>query len=217
MVVLKNPKNRGKKGKMAKGKKKNKQAGEASGKTRYRLKPWEWTVIGVAAIFAAWMGWQWQRNNNMEAAFLEHAHSGEAALAHVKVGHDAGGGHLQPGRSAGYSERFPTSGPHDLKWVDPGIYDTVQPATKLVHSVEHGMVVIYYDAPPPEAMAKLKEWAGLYMGPWSGVVVTQAPGIGEELVLTAWNQTLRLRTFEAEAVAAFIDRFRGRGPEHPVR
>ena len=47
------------------------------------------------------------------------------------------------------------------------------------------MVVIYYDAPPPETMAMIKEWAGLYVGPWSGVVVTPAPGLGEEVVLTA--------------------------------
>ena len=63
----------------------------------------------------------------------------------------------------------------------------------------------------------LEDWAGLYTGPWSGVVVTPAPGIGEELVLTAWNQTLRLKPFDAASAAAFVDRFRGRGPEHPVR
>ena len=202
---------------MAKGGKKRKQLGEASRKTRYKVKPWEWMVISGAVILAAWMVWQWQRNNDVEAAFLEHSRSGEAALTQVKAGRDAGGGHISPGQPVGYSERFPTSGPHDQKWIDPGVYDTVQPPTKLVHSVEHGMVVIYYDAPPPEAMTMLKEWAGLYVGPWSGVVLTKAPGIGEEVVLTAWNRTLRLKPFDSASAAAFIDRFRGRGPEHPVR
>lgn len=202
---------------MAKGGKKNKQAGAAPRKTRRKLRSWEWTVIGGALILAGWLGWQWQWNKGVETAFLEHAQSGEAALEQVKAGRDAGGGHIAPGQSAGYSERFPTSGKHDPKWVNPGVYDTVQPATKLVHSVEHGMVVIYYDKPSSEAMSMLEDWAGLYTGPWSGVVVTPAPGIGEELVLTAWNQTLRLKPFDAASAAAFVDRFRGRGPEHPVR
>lgn len=202
---------------MAKGGRKNKQAGEAPRKTRRKVKSWEWVVIGGVVILAGWLGWKWQWNKGVETAFLEHAHSGEAALEQVKAGHDAGGGHIAPGQPIGYPERFPTSGPHDRNWINPGVYDTVQPPTKLVHSVEHGMVVIYYDAPSSEAMSMLEDWAGLYKGPWSGVVVTPGPGIGEELVLTAWNQTLRLKPFEAASAAAFIDRFRGRGPEHPVR
>ena len=202
---------------MAKSRKKSKQAEAAPRQSWYKLKPWELTVIGGAVILSTWLAWQWQWNKGVETAFLEHAHSGEAALEQVKAGHDAGGGHIAPGQPIGYPERFPTSGPHDQNWINPGVYDTVQPPTKLVHSVEHGMVVIYYDAPSSEAMSMLEDWAGLYKGPWSGVVVTPGPGIGEELVLTAWNRTLRLKPFEAASAAAFIDRFRGRGPEHPVR
>ena len=202
---------------MAKGGKNRKQTGAAPGKTRYKLKPWEWGVIGGAVILAAWFGWQWQQSKSVEAAFLELARSGRASLARVETGRSAGGGHIALGQPMGYPDEFPTSGPHDQNWINPGVYDTVQPPTKLVHSIEHGMVVIYYDAPPSEALAMLKEWAGLYTGPWSGVVLTPAPGIGEELVLTAWNRTLRLKTFEAAPAAAFIDQFRGRGPERPVR
>ena len=48
-------------------------------------------------------------------------------------------------------------------------------------------------------------------------MVAPRPGLGEAVVLTAWNKILRLDAFDADAAAAFIDRFRGRGPEHPVR
>lgn len=37
------------------------------------------------------------------------------------------------------------------------------------------------------------------------------------ILLTAWTKMLRLAKFDAASAAAFIDRFRGRGPEHPVR
>ena len=35
--------------------------------------------------------------------------------------------------------------------------------------------------------------------------------------MTAWRKRLRLKTFDASAAAAFIDAYRGRGPENPVR
>ncbi len=52
---------------------------------------------------------------------------------------------------------------------------------------------------------------------WAGIVVTPKSGLGETVVLTAWTRVLRLKPFEPEAAAAFIDAFRGRGPERPVR
>ena len=33
----------------------------------------------------------------------------------------------------------------------------------------------------------------------------------------AWRRTLTLDPFDGDAGAAFIDAYRGRGPEHPVR
>ena len=88
---------------------------------------------------------------------------------------------------------------------------------QLVHALEHGNVVIYYDTPGPEVLAILKDWAGLYTGTWDGVVVAPMDGLGGDLVLTAWTKTLRLRSFDAGLAAAFVDAHRGRGPEHPVR
>ena len=43
------------------------------------------------------------------------------------------------------------------------------------------------------------------------------PDGGEAIVLTAWTKRLRLDPFDPAAAAAFIDAYRGRGPEHPVR
>ena len=82
---------------------------------------------------------------------------------------------------------------------------------------EHGLIVVYYDKPGTEALETLTAWAQLYDAPWSGVVLTQKPGLGEALVLTAWNRLFRLERFDTAAAAAFIDAFRGRGPEKPVR
>ena len=79
------------------------------------------------------------------------------------------------------------------------------------------MIVIYYDRAEAAALETLKGWADLHDNPWSGLVLTPRPGLGDEVVLTAWRRLLRLNPFEADAAAAFIDAYRGRGAENPVR
>jgi hypothetical protein len=49
------------------------------------------------------------------------------------------------------------------------------------------------------------------------VIATRSSGLGKAVVLTAWRRILRLDEFDPPAAAAFIDQFRGRGPENPVR
>ncbi len=88
---------------------------------------------------------------------------------------------------------------------------------QLVHSVEHGHIVIYYDAPGETALELLDDWTGLYDAQWQGVIATPSSGLGKEVVLTAWRKILKMDAFDAASAAAFIDAYRGRGPEHPVR
>ena len=42
-------------------------------------------------------------------------------------------------------------------------------------------------------------------------------GLGQSVVLTAWAKRLDLDRFDPAPAAAFIDGYRGRGPENPVR
>ncbi len=125
--------------------------------------------------------------------------------------------HLDPGETRRYGSRFPTSGPHSTIWTRPGFYDEPQPPTQLVHALEHGNVVIYYDQPPVAVETTLADWADLFTGQWDGLVVAKMSGLGESLVLTAWTRRLDLDAFDAEAAAAFVDANRGRGPENSVR
>jgi len=169
----------------------------------------------VAAVAAAvWIGF---RPSRAECAFLDLAKSGRALIESLPLHPDLGNAHLQPGQRYHYGTLFPLSGPHDDIWTQPGFYVSRQPPERLVHALEHGNIVIHYDAPGTEVVETLKRWAGLYPAMWSGIVATPMPGIGEAVVLTAWRRMLRLDTFDAVSAAAFIDAFRGRGPENPVR
>ena len=126
---------------------------------------------------------------------------------------DEGRWHLDPGEKWDYRSNPPTSGPHDPVPVRPGFYQAPQPPERLVHSLEHGNIVIYYDHPPAGVFSILKEWAGRYRGKWDGVIVTPLPGLGEGVILTAWRKMLRLEPFDEPQAAAFIETFRGHGPE----
>lgn len=58
---------------------------------------------------------------------------------------DLGRKHVDPGTKLDYNSNPPTSGPHYTTWVTKGVYDTVKQDGYLVHSLEHGYVVISYN------------------------------------------------------------------------
>ena len=171
-------------------------------------------VVVIAAVgFGAYWWWSW----TSKAEFLALAAEGEYALAEIKTDVSLGRGHGTASETYYYEAQFPTSGIHNPVSTEPDFYEVSQPPGQLVHAVEHGHIVIYYERLEPDALAKLKQWVNLYSGHWDGIVVTPMPGLGEKVVLTAWTKHLKLERFDAAAVAAFIDKFRGRGPENPVR
>ena len=172
---------------------------------------------GGIALLAAAGGGLWWQSRTLESKFLDLAAAGRGALTRVESPTDRGAGHLSPGQSTSYPDRFPTSGVHTPDWVTPRFYAEPQSPPMLVHALEHGNVVIYYDRPGDVALSALRAWAGLYDDQWGGVIAIPAPGLGPAVVLTAWRNRLRLEAFDAAAAAAFVDAYRGRGPEHPIR
>ena len=178
---------------------------------------WNFAILAAIALAALYGAYAWWDSARIESAFMARAAEGEGALERVESSPSQGRAHLNPGQSYAYQNRFPTSGPHDPTWTPPGVYDQPQRPTQLVHALEHGNIVIYYDEPGPEVMERLERWADLYDDQWSGLVVTPAAGLGNAVVLTAWTKRLELDPFDPAAAAAFIDAYRGRGPENPVR
>ncbi len=179
-------------------------------------------VVGViAALVAIAVGAFWwnsnQASNESEAAVEQLAVQGSAILDQVRTIPAQGDEHLGIGEEKRYVEPFPTSGDHAASGVKAGFYTNELPKVNLVHNLEHGNIVIYYETPGDDAIATLQEWGSLYRGAWDGVVATASPGLGEVVVMTAWTKLLRLEQFNAGEAAAFLDAYRGRGPENAVR
>ncbi|NQV82269.1 MAG: DUF3105 domain-containing protein [Rhodospirillales bacterium] len=190
-------------------------AGESSPPTPVsRYKAAAYSILLGVGVFGGFSVWQ---SETCEAAFLNIVETNKGPLEQVQTLPDIGQSHLARGQSFQYPHPFPTSGPHAPVWADPGVYKEPPPAVELVHALEHGNIVIYYDQLAKDDFAKLESWAGLYRGQWSGIIVAQRPGLGNEVVLTAWTKLLHLKAFDTSAAAVFIDTYRGRGPEHPVR
>ena len=123
-----------------------------------------------------------------------------------------------------YSSLPATSGPH---W-DPsgvanwGVYSTPQNETQVVHNLEHGGIVIWYDPErvPSEGVDALTQYVNtqtasgisgrfkFILSPWGGEEPLPAP-----VVATAWRYMLPLETADTGAINEFARARYGRAPE----
>lgn len=127
-------------------------------------------------------------------------------LAGVVRPGNRGGGHVA---NASYDTATPTSGAHDGRAPACGTYRDPLDLPLAVHALEHGAVVLWYDAAQPglvdELEATTSEWD-------SHVIISANPNLDEPIVATAWN---RLKTYEPgdPEIRDFVDTYRRRGPE----
>ena len=121
-----------------------------------------------------------------------------------------------------YSSLPATSGPH---WGSPtnwGVYTTPQNESQLIHNLEHGGIVVWYD---PDLVnqagvseltnyvnAQLSAGVGgrykFILSPWSG-----AGDLGTPVAVTAWRQLLQLDDVDTGAITDFAREHYGRSPE----
>jgi hypothetical protein len=107
-----------------------------------------------------------------------------------------------------------TSGPH---WETPdawGAYSTPQNESQVLHNLEHGGIVIWYDADAltDEQVAELTSYVegqiatGLggrfkfILSPWGG-----NEDLGGVVAVTAWRHLLVLEAFDMDAIRGFAD------------
>jgi hypothetical protein len=145
----------------------------------------------------------------------------EALLSDVEQFESEGVEHVEPGTEVDYERVPPTSGTHYDTTVSPGFYESEQSLGALVHNLEHGHVVVYYDPAglDAEAERQLREHADTYTAAWGSVVVVPNPRDDPraDYVLTAWRHRLLMDDYDDDVVEAFLAEFLGRGPENPVR
>jgi hypothetical protein len=146
------------------------------------------------------------------------AHGDAALLKAVQTLPDEGRDHIWPDHPAEYKNMPPTSGPHFPDPTGPGFY-TERPAFGyLVHSLEHGSVVIYYDPArlTKEVEASLKAFIKSQKGAEFGVIAVPDSDFKYPFILTAWDKKLELDKYDPLVVRAFLAEYLGHGPESPT-
>ena len=113
-----------------------------------------------------------------------------------------------------YRTNPPTSGRHNPVPADDGAYGEYPGSEHLVHSLEHGRIIIQFR---PSASERLRgQLKSLFDEDPYHMILTPNPSMPYEVAATAWTQLLGCkqandRTFDA--IRAFKQRYRDRGPE----
>ena len=129
---------------------------------------------------------------------------------------DEGNDHLDPGADLpDYEADPPTSGDHAPDPLADGAFAETPSPFNFLHALEHGRIEIHYSSQLPED-AQL-ELLGLYDEDPAGMIVFPNDETPYELAVTAWRQTMGCDSYEGaktlDAIRAFKDQFRARGPE----
>ena len=113
-----------------------------------------------------------------------------------------------------YNSSPPTSGPHypqPVAPIDPGFYSIAQTPEKVVHNLEHGNIVIWYNPDAPEeTKADIRD------------AVNEVPGYtiatpydnmkpGYNVALSAWGQLQFCKQVSKEVVDEFRTNYQGKG------
>jgi hypothetical protein len=111
-----------------------------------------------------------------------------------------------------YGTSPPSSGRHypPPNWAAFKVYDAPVPWGFLVHSLEHGAVVVVYNCPggcPADEIAAARSWAAAVQDPLGcqppRVILAPDPTLDVPWAAAAWGWTLRAAAFDAAAFQAF--------------
>lgn len=113
-----------------------------------------------------------------------------------------------------YKTNPPTSGNHDGRWANTGIFSTAPPDANLVHNLEHGHVIIWYKPDlDPTILDGLK---GLVRKEAARLIVVPRADMPYTVAFTAWTRIQGCANPNAKVVDAaeeFIKRFKNKAPE----
>lgn len=135
-----------------------------------------------------------------------------------------GGEHHEPGSNIVYCSKPPNSGPHFNIWAAYQSYSTPVPSGFLVHSMEHGGVVVYYKCASrdacPEVASKLQ--AILDARPVDNscaapvkhrLILAPDPTLDTAVAAAAHTFTYHADCVDQTSLAAFIDAHYAHGTE----
>ena len=186
-------------------------------------------TVGIAVVIIAAVAFfiiNERAGDNAVTEAPEGVSVADAGCDPIEEQDEEGNEHVEAGTDVEYETSPPTSGDH---WppenvADAGFYPGEVPEESLVHNLEHGQIVIWYDPDATsEAKDDLKQFtesqndfdalpAGSSTQPIITVPYADVPE-GKSFVLTAWTQSQACSAYSPDAINAFREKFQGRSPE----
>jgi hypothetical protein len=133
--------------------------------------------------------------------------------------------HVEEGSDPGlYNTDPPTSGQHYANGLPAGFYDEDEigqigpyPAGYLLHNLEHGYVIFWYNCESLDqaSCAQLKEGIRDVMSDAGDLKVIAFPWetIQTPLVITSWGRMLEFESFDASLAGGYVRTNRNKAPE----
>jgi Protein of unknown function (DUF3105) len=168
-----------------------------------------WGIAGVAVLgvigYALWIAFRPAYGQSVPVM---------ADISHVPADTDPGP----------YNSDPPTSGKHYENNLRAGFYNESDlanlpdhPEGMLVHSLEHGYVIFWYNCAPlsEQECTDLKGEIQQAMDRVDNVKVIAFPwdSIDEPVVMTSWGQLQRFNSFDVDLAVGFVERNRYQAPE----
>lgn len=138
------------------------------------MNKWLWIGLGVAAL-VGFLIWLFVASSKP----LPGQKQADLGRKHVEVG----------SRVLGATSDPPTSGNHYADWVRSGVYEEPKDDGNLVHSLEHGYVIMSYNCDKKVTSAKGKVQSRLITYRLSLITSVHAHGIEEEVSQSADKST----------------------------
>lgn len=122
-----------------------------------------------------------------------------------------GSNHLPVGTKIEYNSNPPAAGPHYDETTHAGFYDKPLADGHIVHSLEHGAVVLWYKSDlSKDEITKLKSIFDQTRGK---TIMMPRKNMDVPVALTSWGRILKLKTIDEKAIKEFFESNIERAPE----
>lgn len=137
--------------------------------------------------------------------------TGSAACGNLLVLEDEGRGHLAPGETPPtYKSNPPSSGTHNVSSYPAGIYDNNADISQMIHSLEHGYIILYYNG---ISQNEINSLINIQRSDPFKVIVAPYPNMEQKVALVAWAHMQNCDGVNEAAIRSFVEQFRNQGPE----
>jgi hypothetical protein len=129
-----------------------------------------------------------------------------------------GATHVPAGTKVQYQTNPPTSGNHYPTWSKWGIFKDAPPDELLVHNLEHGGVIIFYDCPTgcTDAVNSLASYANRYPpDSFTGIMLVPRTGLPNDarIALVSWQHRMLLKSLDQNKIQQFMMERFNKAPE----